>query len=667
MAERGRRDESNSEKNYLNIEEAPIEVEAVKETMIEAAPVKEAPAPKPVVNQPKPERVRPVKESQPTRKPKKERVNTTEKRRKNLLIKGIAGGVAGAVVIGCGAYCVIDRMKDKDTMGCRLSVCGENVSWLPVEEAADKLQDTFQSTQVVFNEDGKDIYKVSLKDAGYSLNRDSLINELNKVKDNREDCKMLFEKPKAVTIDYQVQWDDDSVRNAFANDKMDNGSERVASKDAEIVFNNDTKHFEIAPSSLGTVIDNAKLMNRIQETLNNSFSKELLTKEIAVTIDTDMYKVPDVTEDQKTINKQLKKNNKHIDNYTTSTITYTFGDVTENISQDMIGEWIMIEDGEISLDDGAIRDYIGQLGADYNTQYIPREFKTSHGDTVVIENNEYGYWIDEDAEYEQLVQDIASGKNVTREPIYSAEGWKRNGNDDLVGGYVEVDLSSQHVWLYVDGEMVMETDCVTGQPTGGIDPVTGEPEDRSTYEGTYPISYKESPAVLSSDIYGYEQPVDYWMPFVYGQGLHDAGWRSGFGGNIYLWDGSHGCVNLPTYEASVIYSYVDENFPVILYKSGEDADISSYGGSFDPGVIINYDMYGNPIYSNSITYDMYGNPIYPNGTLDMAGGIAIDQYGTDMYGNAYGTDNLYDNTYGAADTYGTDMYGADTTDSIYGY
>ena len=60
--------------------------------------------------------------------------------------------------------------------------------------------------------------------------------------------------------------------------------------------------------------------------------------------------------------------------------------------------------------------------------------------------------------------------------------------------------------------------------------------------------------------------VTYWMPFHDGQGLHDASWRSNFGGNIYQTNGSHGCVNLPTYAAATIYSYIDSNYPIVLYK-----------------------------------------------------------------------------------------------------
>ena len=140
--------------------------------------------------------------------------------------------------------------------------------------------------------------------------------------------------------------------------------------------------------------------------------------------------------------------------------------------------------------------------------------------------------------------------------VYSIRGLQRNGKDDLAGSYIEVSLDNQHLWLYKDGALVTETDIVSGAPT----------PDRETYRGAWPIPYKASPFNLTSDVYGYDVKVNYWMPFVYGQGLHDASWQSSFGGNRYKTGaGSHGCVNLPTDQAALIYNTIESGYPIILY------------------------------------------------------------------------------------------------------
>ena len=178
------------------------------------------------------------------------------------------------------------------------------------------------------------------------------------------------------------------------------------------------------------------------------------------------------------------------------------------------------------------------------------------GNDVTVLIMEYGYRIDQDAELTQLLEDLKSGEDVSREPVYSSSGMKRNGTDDLAGNYIEVSLDSQHLWLYKDGALVTETDIVSGAPT----------PERETYRGAWPIAYKASPYNLSSQEYGYNVKVNYWMPFVYGQGLHDASWQSSFGGNRYKSGaGSHGCINLPTDQAALIYNTIDGGYPIIIY------------------------------------------------------------------------------------------------------
>ena len=48
-------------------------------------------------------------------------------------------------------------------------------------------------------------------------------------------------------------------------------------------------------------------------------------------------------------------------------------------------------------------------------------------------------------------------------------------------------------------------------------------------------------------------------------GLHDASWRSRFGGNIYTYNGSHGCVNMPRSEVSKLYNMVEIGTPVYVH------------------------------------------------------------------------------------------------------
>ena len=72
----------------------------------------------------------------------------------------------------------------------------------------------------------------------------------------------------------------------------------------------------------------------------------------------------------------------------------------------------------------------------------------------------------------------------------------------------------------------------------------------------------------------YSVYVNYWMSFLPHYGLHDASWRDEFGGDIYEYDGSHGCVNLSYDSARTIYGLIDYGTPVIVLR-GETENIVS--------------------------------------------------------------------------------------------
>ena len=86
-----------------------------------------------------------------------------------------------------------------------------------------------------------------------------------------------------------------------------------------------------------------------------------------------------------------------------------------------------------------------------------------------------------------------------------------------------------------------------------------------------PLAYKERDVTLrgGEGDEEYESDVKYWMAFYEGQGLHDASWRSSFGGNIYKHNGSHGCVNIPLDKAEALYDMVEVGTPVVMFY-GED-------------------------------------------------------------------------------------------------
>ena len=125
--------------------------------------------------------------------------------------------------------------------------------------------------------------------------------------------------------------------------------------------------------------------------------------------------------------------------------------------------------------------------------------------------------------------------------------------EDAGDTYIEVSIDQQHLWYFVNGELYVSTDVVTGNYNTADTP-----------KGFWRVNNKCSPCTL----YGadYVSYVDYWIAFIGGAyGIHDASWRSTFGGQIYKGNGSHGCINTPLANVKKIYQKVTIGTPVIVY------------------------------------------------------------------------------------------------------
>ena len=273
------------------------------------------------------------------------------------------------------------------------------------------------------------------------------------------------------------------------------------------------------------------------------------------------YVNADVTQDDPALQSALEACN----NYTKASITYTFGSQTTTLNGDTIKDWLQFDEkGQLIWDDNSfqqhVADYVAQLAATYDTVGTEREFQTTSGRTVYVSSSVYGWKIDQAAEAAQLSQEIQSGTQTTREPVYSQTA-NSYGVNDLGDTYIEVDLSEQHMYYYQNGSDIFESDFVSGNMSYA---------DRQTHAGIFTLYYKKSPDVLRGTMkadgtYEYESEVQYWMPFDGGIGFHDASWRDEFGGDIYLTGGSHGCINLPPDNAAVLYDIIQYGVPIVCF------------------------------------------------------------------------------------------------------
>ena len=119
--------------------------------------------------------------------------------------------------------------------------------------------------------------------------------------------------------------------------------------------------------------------------------------------------------------------------------------------------------------------------------------------------------------------------------------------------YVDVDITNQTLIYYQQGEVALASEIVSGNVGAG----NGTPTGVFFIDTKVPGKYLVGPT--------WNVWVDRWMKFTGAVGIHDATWRSKFGGDIYQHNGSHGCVNLPHDAALKLYDMVDIGTMVVVH------------------------------------------------------------------------------------------------------
>lgn len=216
------------------------------------------------------------------------------------------------------------------------------------------------------------------------------------------------------------------------------------------------------------------------------------------------------------------------------------------------GNFWLDEKGNFQMDTKGIESFVDELAREYNTVNTTLAFEATRGDVVDVEYVTYGTELDMESEKEYLKNAFQNRVAEVHTPAYLQEGYVR-GKNDIGDTYIEVDMGNQKLYAYKEGQLLLETDIVTGNMK----------RKWNTPEGVNFVYAKQKNRVLRGQ--GYATPVDYWMPVKGSIGLHDADWRKEFGGEIYLTNGSHGCVNIPPEIMPMIYEEYEIGTPVIMF------------------------------------------------------------------------------------------------------
>lgn len=463
-------------------------------------------------------------------------ITEKEKNKRNKIIIGTAISLCTLLIIYFG---MVAYFKNHFYFGSEIN--GINVSAKTVEEAKGEMVSKLKTYSLSLKERGSKNEQIRGSDIDLKYN---FGEQLKTFKDKQNPYKWvsLFFNTEDSKMKIEVSYDTKLLK-----EKVDKLS-CFDSKNIVEPKNPSFKYTDKGYTIVGEV--NGNKVNK--EILYNNVVKAINKEEAAVDLEAaNCYVRPKYTKDSpKTI--EVKNT---LNKYVSSKVTYTFGDRKEIIDGSTINKWLTVNDDlGVIFGEEKVKSYMESLSNTYNTIGKVRNFSTSSGNTMTIGGGDYGWHIDTAKETQALTDTIKEGKSITKEPTYLQTAAAHGGND-IGNTYVEIDMTNQHLWFYKNGSLIVQGDVVTGNVSA----------NHSTPEGIYKLKYKERNAVLRGP--GYSSPVNFWMPFNNGIGIHDASWRGQFGGSIYRTSGSHGCVNSPYYLAKTIFDNIDEGTPVICYYS----------------------------------------------------------------------------------------------------
>lgn len=416
-----------------------------------------------------------------------------------------------------------------------------NVSGKTVEDVDNQISSELKSYILILEDQNGLREEIKGSDIGlkYNFNSHDKIQSLKTTQNPFWWIYGLFNKTSFQLSDIAT-YDEKLLKKSIDNLSCFNGNTIIEPKNASFRYTND-----------GYKI--------VKEVAGNKVNKDILYKHI----------VDSIIKGEKTINlkaincydkPQYTSNSKEIiavknllDKYTSTKVSYTFGNHIEVLDGSVINTWLNVNENlEVILDETKVKNYIDTLSKTYDTLGTTRSFITSLGKTVKVSGGDYGWSINKSKEVQDIIAAVKNAKSITKKPVYNQTALSY-GINDIGNTYVEINLSRQYLWFYKNGSLIVEGSIVTGNVSS----------NHSTPAGTYRLKYKQRDTVLRGA--DYASPVTYWMPFNGGIGIHDANWRSTFGGNIYLTNGSHGCINCPYYLAKAIFNNIEAGTPIICY------------------------------------------------------------------------------------------------------
>ncbi len=410
-----------------------------------------------------------------------------------------------------------------------------NIEMITRDSLAKTVKKQFNEETIAISDEVVIDYEPKLVDLGASIDSDKLSKDIDENQNPLMWPIQIFNDQNYDLTKY-IEIDEGSLNGLLVTDGLLQDSERTKSVNAKTKFDDKTELYVIKDEVYGNI-------------LNDDFKTDLIKAIQSGETEfdaTEYYKKPSVTSkdlenDVDLLNSKLKRK-----------ITVMFGNAEYVIPAKDVATFIYInDDGDIDVDNNTLYSYLVDISADYDSA---AKVNGKRMITIYYIDNAYyqienGLLADGDADIvgETTVEEHEQDSRQTSVPTNST--------------YIEVSISNQYMWLYNDGELVLGTNVVTGNKKEGWDTPTG----------TFSVWSKETNKTLNGATVGfdYQVPVDYWMAIDYtGVGIHDIDWLTSANasttGDVYLDDGSHGCINVPDDLMKKVYDNTPLGTPVYV-------------------------------------------------------------------------------------------------------
>lgn len=503
----------------------------------------------------------PKPEKTENKKKEKKSVKKKEKDEPKRSVMGLVlGFFGGLVAVAVLAFYVGGLVMTSGKFLPGTTINGKDVSSMTASQAAMIFKNDDATDSLSFYRIDGTVVEISYSDIDFELHTEERIQELLDSKNSALWFVSLI-KPESYKEDLDAP--------TYNEEKLKEKLSSIEWGDKEPVdayITSKGSEFVIIPEEDGQKVDVETLFEYTKKQISEG------NNEIQIAGANSTVKAQVVSSD---LTDELERMNKLAD----MVITIDFDYTTEELKGTDIANWITYnEDGTYDVDETKVRGYVEQLASKYDTYNTERKFNaTLQGEITVPTSDDayYGWWIYKDETVELLVELIKKGESVTTDPVYyyteNADGSKgyvftgveeaRTAEDDIGDTYVEIDLTAQTLWHYVDGKVVHTCGIVSGQLN---------PSARKTLPGVYKVWFKaKNYTMKSSNSAGesWESECAYWTRVsIVGIGLHDSQWRgNNVGGQIYKTNGSHGCINMTLADAKYIYENVEYGTPVVMY------------------------------------------------------------------------------------------------------